>query len=167
MRTLPLPLALSLFLAACSADAPAPPSSNQKIDPVAFFTGPSHGVGTISILFKGTQSLRVDSFGHSDGRGGIILDQTVYPGSDAPKNRRWALRPISSTTLTGALSDASGPVTGSMSGNALNLAFPMKGGLNATQALILQPGGRILINHMTVKKFGLTVATIEERITKG
>ena len=33
-------------------------------------------------------------------------------------------------------------------------------------AALSQPGGRVLLNHMIVKKFGFTVATIDERITK-
>ena len=136
------------------------------LDPMAFFSGPSHGVGTIKILFKDIQPLRVISNGRPDGQGGIILDQTIHQGSDAPKVRSWNLRPTSATTLTGTLTDASGPVVGSVSGDAMTLAYPMKGGLNATQTLVLQPGGRVLVNHMIVKKFGFTVATIEERITK-
>ena len=137
------------------------------MNPLTFFTGPSHGVGTIKILFKATQPLQVTSHGRPDGHGGIILEQTVHQGSDAPKTRRWDLRPTSIGTLTGTLTpDATGPVTGSVTGRALNLAYSMKGGLDATQTLILQPGGRVLLNHMIVKKFGLTVATIEERITK-
>ena len=136
------------------------------LNPLAFFTGPSHGVGTIKILFKDIQPLHVTSNGRPDGHGGIILDQTVHQGSDAAKVRSWNLRPTSATAIAGSLTDASGPVTGSVSGDAMTLAYPMKGGLNATQTLILQPGGRVLLNHMIVKKFGFTVATIEERITK-
>jgi hypothetical protein len=140
--------------------------SAASLNPLTFFTGDSHGTGTIRIVFKGTQPLHVTSHGRPDGHGGIVLDQTVHQGSDAPKNRRWVLRPNSPTTLTGTLTDASGPVTGSVTGNAMSLAYPMKGGLAARQTLILQPGGRVLLNHMTVKKFGLTVATIDERIVK-
>ena len=140
--------------------------SAASLNPLTFFTGESHGTGTISILFKGSQQLHVKSHGRPDGHGGIILDQTVHQGSDAPKNRRWILRPNSPTTLTGTLSDASGPVTGSVGGNSMSLAYPMKGGLSAQQTLTLQPGGRVLLNHMTVRKFGLTVATIDERIVK-
>ena len=141
-------------------------ASAAALDPLAFFSGASHGVGTIKIMFKGTQPLRVTSHGRPDGKGGIILDQTVHQGSDAPKVRSWNLRPTSATTITGSLTDASGPVVGALSGDAMTLAYPMKGGLNATQTLVLQPGGRVLLNHMIVKKFGFTVATIEERITK-
>ena len=151
---------IALMSAALIASAPA------SLSPLNFFSGASHGVGTIKIIFKPTQPLNVTSRGRPDRHGGIFLEQTVRQGSDAPKLRSWHLRPTSATTLTGTLTDASGPVVGSVSGNALSLAYPMKGGLNASQTLILQPGGRVLLNHMIVKKFGLTVATIEERITK-
>ena len=147
-----------LFAAAALAAA--------SLDPLTFFTGRSHGTGTIRILFKRTQPLHVTSVGRPDGRGGIVLDQVVRQGSEPPKTRRWVLSPNSPTTLTGTLTDASGPVSGSVAGNALSLAYRMKGGLSARQTLTLQPGGRVLLNHMTVRKLGLTVATIEERIVK-
>jgi len=137
-----------------------------SLNPLAFFTGQSHGTGTIRVLFKGAEQLHVTSVGRPDGHGGIVLDQVVHQGSDPPKTRRWILRPNSPTTLGGTLTDASGPVSGSVSGNTMSLAYPMKGGLSARQTLTLQPGGRVLLNHMTVRKFGLTVATIDERIVK-
>lgn len=137
------------------------------LNPLTFFTGTSHGAGTIKILFKGTQSLRVTSHGRSDGHGGVYLDQDVAEGRKSPKSRHWHIRLTSPTTVTGTLKpDASGPVMGAISGRALTLAYPMEGGLIAAQTLILQPGGRVLLNHMTVKKLDLTVATIDERITK-
>jgi hypothetical protein len=35
----------------------------------------------------------------------------------------------------------------------------------AAQTMTLEPGS-VFLNHMTVTKFGITVATIDERITK-
>lgn len=137
------------------------------LSPLSFFTGPTHGVGTIKILFKGSRPIHVISHGRPDGHGGIYLDQNVAQGSEPSQARHWDLRPTSATTLSGTLTpDASGPVTGSLSGRKLTLSYPMKGGMMAAQILVLQPGGRLLLNHMIVKKFGLTVATIEERISK-
>ena len=137
------------------------------LDPLSFFTGPSHGVGTIKIILKGVQPIHVTSRGRPDGHGGMYLDQDVIEGSKPSQARHWYLRPTSATTLAGSLApDASGPVTGSLSEQTLTLSYPMKGGMTATQTLIVQPGGRVLLNHMIVKKFGLTVATIEERISK-
>ena len=80
--------------------------------------------------------------------------------------RRWNLRPISATRLTGTLSDATSPVSGELSGNRLHLAYRMKGGLAAEQFLYLQPDERTLLNRMTVRKFGLVVARVDERIFK-
>lgn len=42
----------------------------------------------------------------------------------------------------------------------------MKGGLAAEQFLYLQPDERTLLNRMTVRKFGLVVARVDERIFK-
>ena len=154
-------------LAACGSGTTAsPPTAAGKIDPLAFFTGPSHGVGSIKIIFKSSQPLHVTSNGRGDGHGGIFLDQVVRQGNEPPKKRSWHLRPVSTTALTGTLTDASGPVTGSVSGSVLRLAYPMKGGLDASQTLTLQPGGKVLMNRMEVRKFGLTVARIDETITK-
>lgn len=137
------------------------------INPLAFFTGTTHGTGTMKILFKGSQALHVTSHGLPDGHGGISLDQDVTEANESSKRRHWELRPTSPTTLVGTLSpDASGPVAGAISGRTMTLAYSMKGGLTAAQTLTLQPGGVVLMNHMTVKKLGLTVATIDERITK-
>ena len=137
------------------------------LDPLSFFTGPTHGIGTIKIIFKGAQPIRVTSRGRPDGHGGMYLDQDVSEGGKPSQARHWYLRPTSATTVSGSLDpDASGPVLGSLSEQTLILSYPMKGGLTASQTLILQPGGRVLLNHMIVKKLGLTVATIDERISK-
>jgi hypothetical protein len=137
------------------------------MNPLAFLTGSSHGAGTIKVIFKGTEPLHVFRHGSDDGRGGIILEQSVRQGNEPLSIRRLELRPTSATTLTGSLTpDAIGPVRGSASANELKLAYSMKGGLAALQTLALQQGGRVLLNHVIIKKFGLTVATIDEVITK-
>ncbi|CAM3102396.1 hypothetical protein SPAN111604_03735 [Sphingomonas antarctica] len=80
--------------------------------------------------------------------------------------RHWDLRPTSPTTLVGSLSpDAVGPVSGTMSNDVLRIAYIMKGGLSVAQTLKLLPNG-VLANHMSIKKLGMTVATVDERITK-
>jgi hypothetical protein len=137
------------------------------MNPLAFLTGSTHGAGTIKVIFKGIEPLQVIRHGSADGRGGIILEQSVRQGNEPLDIRHLELRPTSATTLTGSLTpDAIGPVRGSASANELKLAYSMKGGLAALQTLVLQQGGRVLLNHVIIKKFGLTVATIEEVITK-
>lgn len=156
---------ISLALTGCSVAAPAP-AAPPTFDPLAFFTGPSRGEGTLKVMTKPGVPIRVESNGRPDGKGGIILDQTVRQAGKPERVRRWNLRPISATRLTGTLSDATSPVSGELSGNRLHLAYRMKGGLAAEQFLYLQPDERTLLNRMTVRKFGLVVARVDERIFK-
>ena len=54
-----------------------------------------------------------------------------------------------------------------MDGNRLHLRFTTTdGGLDAEQWLYLQPGGRVALNRMVLRKFGLPVATLDETIRK-
>jgi hypothetical protein len=145
-----------------TAAAPAP-----AFDPLAFFTGASRGSGHLKVMLKASVPIRVKSVGSPDGKGGIILDQTINEGNKPPRERRWTLRQTSATTMTGTVTDTPGLVQGRVSGNRLLLSYTMKGGMKASQVLTLQPGGRSVINRMTVKRLGLTVARVEEVITKG
>ncbi len=155
---------IAVALAGCSVAAPAAPST---FDPLDFFTGPSRGEGTLKVLTKPGVAIRVESQGRPDGKGGITLDQTVREGDKPARQRRWVLRQTSPTTMTGTITDTPGPVRGRLDGNRLLLNYTMKGGLKAEQVLTIQPGGRSLVNHMTVRKFGLAVAQFNEIITKG
>jgi len=156
-------LTLAFALAGCGAPAPAAPPT---FDPLAFFTGVSRGEGTLKVITKPGVKLRVESQGRPDGKGGIILDQTIHEGSKPARQRRWVLKPTSPTTMAGTITDNPGPVSGRMDGNRLLLNYTMKGGLKAEQVMTIQPGGRSLVNRMTVRKFGMAVAHVNEVITK-
>ena len=159
-------LLLSLALVGCGSATPAP-AAPPTFDPLAFFTGPSRGEGTLKVMTRSSVKIRVESEGRPDGNGGIILDQTIREGSKPARQRRWSLRPTSPTTLTGTITDNPGLVKGRMDGDRLLLNYTMKGGLKAEQVLTIQPGGRSLVNRMTVRKFGIPVAHVDEVITKG
>ena len=146
---------------ALAASQPAP-----VFDPLAFFTGASRGEGKLKVAMKPTVAVRIESFGKPDGKGGITLDQTIREGGKPPRQRRWVLRQTSPTTLTGTVTDTPGPISGRMRNGRLHLNYTMKGGMKAEQVLTLQPGGRVVINRMTVRKFGIPVAHVEEVITK-
>lgn len=157
------PLLLVAALAGCSAPAPA---VAPTFDPLAFFSGRSRGEGTLKVLARPSVAIRVESEGRPDGKGGIILDQTIREGVKPPRQRRWVLRQTSPTTMSGTITDNPGPVSGRLDGNRLLLNYTMKGGLKAEQVLTIQPGGRSLVNRMTVRKFGLSVAHVDEVITR-
>jgi hypothetical protein len=111
-------------------------------------------------------AVRVESVGRPDGHGGITLDQVIHEDGKPPRQRHWVLCQTSPTTLAGTITDTPGPVRGWMKHNVLHLSYAMSGGMKAEQLLIPQPGGRTVINRMTVRKFGIAVAHVEEFITK-
>jgi hypothetical protein len=57
-------------------------------------------------------------------------------------------------------------VTGVVAGNRLHLSFRMRGGMDVDQWLTLAPGGRSAKNVLRVRKFGVTVAALDETIRR-
>ena len=156
-----------LALAACTAAAP--PESKQSgpaFDPVAFFTGATHGDGKLDQIMKGVRTVTVDSVGRPERDGSLTLTQRIAMQGDAPRTRTWKFRQIAPGRYTGSLTDATGPVETVAVGRAIRIRYTMKGGLAVEQWLTLLPGGRAIDNRMTVHKWGMRVATLRERIEK-
>ena len=156
-----------LALAACTAAAP--PEAREPgpaFDPVAFFTGPSHGDGKLDQIMKGVRTVTVDSIGKPERDGSLTLTQRIAMQGDAPRTRLWKFRQVAPGLYTGSLTDATGAVETVAVGRAIRIRYTMKGGLAVEQWLIALPGGRALDNRMTVHKWGVRVATLRERIEK-
>lgn len=159
-------LVTALLASASAASAADPARPQPELDPLAFFSGEVRGEGTVKVMMKAATAVRSESRGTADGKGGMILEQKVYEAGNPVRNSRWILQPTSKSTLKGTVSNAPGPVSGRLSGNRLHLKYPMPGGLAAEQYMYLQPDRRTLLNRITVRKFGIVVARIEERMRK-
>lgn len=161
-------LVLPLLLAGCVAvphpDAPSPGA--PRFDAIRFFDGATHGDGRLSIAFHKPETTVVKGRGHIEPDGTLVLDQHVTEGSKPPRDRQWRLREVTRDRYTGTLTDAVGPVTGETNGNRLHLAFEMKGGLPTDQWLTLSADGQVAHNVLTVRKFGVTVAALDETIRR-
>jgi hypothetical protein len=162
---------LTLFLILLSGcvgvprlDPPDPRAA--RFDPIAFFTGPTEGEGTIRKIFAGARGVRVRGTGHVEPDGTLVLDQLVEEAGAAPRRRQWRMRETSPGRYSGSLSDAERAVTGEGSGNRLRLRFRMNGGLDVEQWLTLGADGRTVSNRMIVRKFGMTVAAVNETIRR-
>ena len=157
----------ALALASC---APGPPQAAEEagpaFDPIAFFTGASHGEATLAQIFKGERAVRVHSFGRRGNNGTLTLVQRIAIEREKPRARQWTMRPLGNGRYTGQLTDASGPVDIRTIGRAVRVRYPMKGGLQVEQWLVAKPGGRVLHNRLSVTKWGVEVARLEERISK-
>ena len=158
---------LALALAACGAAAP-PEAAEQgeAFDPVAFFTGRSHGDGMLDQIMKSKRRVTVDSVGKLEADGALTLTQRIKMAGDAPRTRTWRLKQTAPGRYVGSLTDATGPVETVAIGRAIRIRYPMKGGLTVEQWLVALPGGRALDNRLTVTKWGMRVASLHERIER-
>jgi hypothetical protein len=162
-RIAPLIVLAALALAP-GADAVSPPGAT--FDPVAFFAGRTTGEGRLKKVFSAEQATHVVSFGKVAEDGALVLDQTVRIEGDKVRNRQWRLRKVSPDRFEGTLSDAKGPVVATVERGELHIAYTDKDGFAFRQRLTLAPGGRQAHNLMKVRRFGLTIATVDETITR-
>ena len=158
--------AAALALGGCATAVQLPAAANARFDPVAWFTGPSHGDGTLHKLLSSPVRTSVDSIGTPDGVGGMTLDQTLREPGKPARKREWIMRPLGPGHFTGTLTEATGPVDITVSGPRALIRYPMKGGLEVRQQLALQSDGRTILNRLSVRKFGLEVAHLDETIRK-
>ena len=112
------------------------------------------------------RSMRVHGTGHILPDGTLVLEQRVEEQGQPASRRTWRMRETSPGHIAGTLSDAVGPIEGEVSGNRLRLRFRMKGGLEAEQWISGKSSGASAHNMMTVRKFGVVVASLDETIDR-
>ena len=139
-----------------------PPSGSSW--PRTFFVGKTEGQGVLTKIVSHQATVTVRGSGRIDSAGALILDQTVSKSRSATKMREWRLSEGTPGSFTGTLTDAAGAVTGLVRGNDFHVRYRMKGGIQVDQHLMLQPGGRTILNQMTFRKFGVAVAHMRETI---
>ena len=140
--------------------------SSPIFDPLKFFAGKTEGRGEIKKIFSSPIPLSVHGRGTVDEEGILTLDQEVVEGGKLPRKRRWRIRRIGSNIFGGSLSDAKGPVTITVDGNRMHIAFIMDGGFPVDQYIFLAADQQSAKNIMVVKKLGMRVAVLKEEIVK-
>ena len=159
MRSLMI-LALLALPVGAAAQAPAP-----RFDPLRFFEGRTEGVGRFKVVLRAGQDVRVEGRGRMEGDT-LVLDQVVTREGTGPKPRQWRIRQTAPGRYTGTLTDAKGPITGEATGDRLHLAFTSTGGYRIDQWLQLSADGRSAQNRLVARRFGVTVAHLDETIRK-
>ena len=156
--------AAAVLLAALPGAAPAQAPA-RGFDAVAFFSGRTTGEGRLKKMFSVAQATRVTGVGRVEG-GVLVLDQSVDIAGEPRRERQWRLHAVSARNWTGTLSDARGAVVASAAGPVLTIAYTSNEGMAIVQKVTLAPDGRSARNLMKIRKLGLTVATLDEVITR-
>lgn len=164
-------MALALFLAllAAAADqgpapAHAPPAPGAALE--RFFVGRTEGAGTVHVILAGSHPVRDRAHGRMERGGALVLDQVIEEEGKPARRRVWRLVRAGGNAVTGTISDARGPVTGTLAGNVLHLRYRLAEGPSIEQWITLNPNGRSATNRMSVRRFGLHVANVETVIRR-
>ena len=155
----------ALALAGC---APGPPQAAEQsgpaFDPIVFFEGNSLGRGTVDGLFKGERRMRVGSVGRRGTDGTLTVEQRISIEGAAPTTRIWRFRRTAPGLYRGSLTDATGPVEARAVGRAIRIRYLMEHGLQVEQWLVMQAHDGALDNRLSIRKWGMEVASVRERI---
>jgi hypothetical protein len=137
-----------------------------NFDVYRFFAGKTAGMGELKVVLRSREPVRVKGTGRIDPDGTLILDQEIAQGARPLRTRQWRLRRVGPGRYQGSLSDARGMVNGDVDGPRLHLRFSTKDGFDVEQWLTLADDGRSAANTLKARRFGITVATLTEKITK-
>lgn len=163
---------LAALACASFVGRPSPVQAQAKVaarafDPVAFFTGRTESTGTLDEVMASPVATHVVTMGSLQANGVFVMDQTVKIVGKPVEQRRWHLRQTAPGKFSGTITDAKGPVTGTVTGNRMQIHYTMKkGGMKVEQVLTAAPDGRSLTNSMKVRKLGIVVAKLVETIRK-
>lgn len=148
--------------------ATSPPVTPTPIlDPVAFFTGHTHGEGALEVRFGKRRELSVEGNGYQNPDGSFQLDQTITYGGGSVETRRWVLRRRDAASWTATLSDASGEVSAESNSNPFYLRYQIRSPrVFMEQWLYLQPDGRSVLNLAQVTVLGVPYARLSETISR-
>ena len=151
-------------IAAVALVAAAAPA-HAAFDPVEFFRGRTQGEGTLKIIFQSAKTIKVDSLGYADKDGSLVIKQDIRESTKPVRTRYWRLKQIAPGRFAGTLTDAASPVRIEQTGNSVRIRYKAKDNLDFD--LTLTPSGpKTVRNRMRIKRFGVTVARVEEIIRK-
>jgi len=140
-------------------------AATPTFDPLLFFAGQTRGEGQLKVVLRAEVPVSVRGTGRMDSDT-LVLDQVVAEGTKPPRVRQWRLKKVAAGRYEGTLTDAQGPVVGEVDGSTLHLRFTSSSGFQVQQWLTLAADGRSAANHLQARRFGIVVATLNEKIDK-
>ncbi len=140
-----------------------------SLDPVAFFARRTVSSGVIENTITGSKRrVTTRTLAHRDGET-LRLEQDLVFSDGTRQHRSWRIRKLEAHHYEATANDMVGVARGEASGNAFHWSFTLAlahgnplANVRMTQAMYLQPDGRSLTNHTTIRKLGFVVARVNE-----
>jgi hypothetical protein len=134
-------------------------------DPLRFFEGKTESDSTVKVIFKKAYRTRALGTGHIE-NGRLELVQRVERDGHPTKIRRWSIHQVGPNHYSGTMNEAVGPVDIQEVDGRYRFRFEMDGHLSVEQWLTPEPGWRSAGNSLTVRRFGIKVASSDGTIRK-
>lgn len=135
-------------------------------DPLRFFEGRTESVGIMKMIMKKPYRVRSIGRGKIGADGSLLLVQQVRDEGQPPKERTWRIRQVGPGKFTGSMSEAVGPVRIEQVGDGYRFRFKIKGNLAVEQWLVPDADGNSGSSKLTIRKYGVKVASSEGTIRK-
>lgn len=127
--------------------------------PLQFFNGKTEMVSTIKVIMKRPFGSRAIGTGRILSDGSLSLAQQVFDDGEPTKQRNWKIRQIASGQYSGTMTEAVGPVVVAEVDGKYRFNYKMRGNLAVEQWMTPLPGGKAAKSVVTVRKFGMKVAS--------
>jgi hypothetical protein len=127
--------------------------------PLQFFNGKTEMVSTIKVIMKKPFRSRAIGTGRILPDGSLSLAQQVFDEGEPTRQRNWKIRQIASGQYAGTMTEAVGPVTVDEVEGKYRFKYKMKGNLAVEQWMTPLAGGKAAKSTVTVRKFGMKVAS--------
>lgn len=146
--------------------AAGPARAGTPNNALRFFEGHTESVGLVKVLMKAPYKTRAIGRGKITPSGILELFQRVEEQGRPTHDRHWRIQQIGPGRFVGTMSEAAGPVTVDEIGGRFRFRFKMQGNLAVEQWLNPQPDWKSARNLVTVRKFGIAVASSDGTITR-
>ena len=142
-------------------------------DPTKFFAGETTSYGVMENRGGAPrQIVRTKTRGQWEGAT-LLLEQDLFLGDAEPQRRSWRIRRLDAHRFEATANDIVGQVVGEAHGNVFHWSFTLAlspsnplANVRMSQWMYLQPDGKTMVNHSTIRKFGIVVAQVTEQFRK-
>ncbi len=144
-----------------------------EFEPTRFFAGHTSSFGVMEN--RGgmpRQIVTTKTVGRWEGDT-LRLEQDLFLGDGKPQHRSWRIRKLDAHRYEATANDIVGTVQGEAYGNAFHWSFTLAlspgnplANVRMSQWMYLQPDGKTMVNHSTIRKFGIVVAQVTEQFRK-
>lgn len=161
-------------LTSCASRKPSDFQTGRPLfDPVEFFSGRTSSSGFRETR-RGAPVEKVSTQTVGSRKGDVLhLEQELQFGDGKRQQRSWRIRRIDAHHFEATANDIVGVARGEAYGNVFHWSFTLAlspgnplMNVRMSQWMYLQPDGRTMINHSTIRKAGFVVAQVTEQFRR-